>query len=48
MGLILGVLIVQEVIDVLDQLLPGFEGTIKEYEGLVAFKFYKYFSQIKK
>merc|ERR1712002_300719 len=32
MGLILGVLIVQEVIDVLDQLLPGFEGTIKEYE----------------
>ena len=29
MGLILGVLIIQEV---LDELLPGFEGTIVEYE----------------
>ena len=29
MGLILGVLIVKEV---LDELLPGFEGTIVEYE----------------
>ena len=33
MGLILGVLIIQEV---LDELLPGFEGTIVEYEDFDA------------